>query len=467
MPHQTRRSFLQQSAALSMAAWAAPTLVRAAERTSIASDNADALRLGVAFRDITPEPGVMMWGYSEGGLRLAEGVRDPLFAKALVFQAGEATVGWVVLDMGRTPAPDMCASIRSRAKDAGIGHVILSATHTHSGPFLELPGFPHLQGIEDGIVAALTEAHAALQPVRMGVGRTRIDIAHNRRVIRDGKCYMRWRNAEREPTAPLDQEAGVVRFDREDGSPLAALVNYACHPVIFGPDNRRYSADWPGEMCRQIKEVTGADAVFVQGGCGDINPYLDKMSLAEGAEEAVQGEGRKAAEAVLAVWADTATTAPAAPSLAYSEQRVPVGLRWDTADPKQVEILRGVYGPAYDLYMKGVSQDLAVPLAVLTLNNALALAFFPGEMFVQFQLDLKTRSPLANTLCCGYANEFHAYFPTVRDAACGGYGGSLATYVGLGAGDKLVTQAAIAIGEMTGMIHPLRGPEDLEIADLT
>jgi hypothetical protein len=33
-----------------------------------------------------------------------------------------------------------------------------------------------------------------------------------------------------------------------------------------------------------------------------------------------------------------------------------------------------------------------------------------------------------DTLLVGYTNGYHAYFPTIRDAAAGGYGGKTATY---------------------------------------
>jgi hypothetical protein len=73
---------------------------------------------------------------------------------------------------------------------------------------------------------------------------------------------------------------------------------------------------------------------------------------------------------------------------------------------------------------------------------------------------------LRDTFLCGYANEFHIYFPTVRDITYGGYGAATVTYVGVGAGEKLVTRATAMIGEMTGKIHELRGPEDFEIKEL-
>jgi len=464
MDSVSRRSFMKQSAVLAAASAAASGVSPLVSNVTAAASAS--FSAGVAVRDITPAPGAPLWGYSDG-VRVGESTLDSLHAKALVVAAGDTTVGLVVLDLGRVPMPDACARICERAKAAGIEDVVFTATHTHSAPFMELPGLPYLESIENGIAEALEEAKSKVQPAHIGVGRCTIDIAHNRRFIKDGKCYMLWRNAERRPTAPVDQEAGVIRIDTADGKALATLVNYACHSVIFGPDNKQYSADWPGEMCRTVQEATGAECLFLQGGCGDINPYLDKTPLAEGGINAMRGEGRKAGQAVADAWKTIQPAPPGAPSLSYREESVPVGLRWDLQDPQQEAILKEAYGPAFDLYIGRLKPDLAVPLSVLLLNGSLALCLMPGEFFVQLQRDLKTHSPLPDTFLCGYANDFHAYFPTVRDAAIGGYGGNVATYVGVGAGEKLVTRAAVLVGEMTGQLGKLKGPEDLALLEMT
>ena len=121
---------------------------------------------------------------------------------------------------------------------------------------------------------------AHLVPVRIGVGRGSVDLAHNRRhFLPDGRVAMQWRNMEHEPTAPVDKEYVVVRLDREDGSPLAVLLHYACHPVVLGPGQPRIQrADFVGTACHDIEEKLGAPCLFLQGGCGNINPYADKQS---------------------------------------------------------------------------------------------------------------------------------------------------------------------------------------------
>lgn len=433
---------------------------------SVASDpGAGAtLEVGFAKQDVTPAPGQQMWGYLNPE-QIATGTRDPLYCRVIVLKVGDTAIGITTLDMGRMPEPDLCGRVRDKAKAFGVDDVIFTGTHTHSGPYLELPDLPHLPVIEQAMVDGLREALDEAEPATLNLAQPTIDISHNRRFIKDGVCYMRWRNEERVPTSPIDHEAALLQFtSNATGKPIVSVVHYACHPVIFGSDNRRYSADWPGEMCRRVVEATGGECMFLQGGAGDVNPYLDKTPISEGADEAIVSEGGKAANAVLG--ANSALKPVKGAAIAYREEPVVIGTRWDFNDPGQAKILEENYGLMYEKYMKGLPADFAVPLGVLLLNNEVALSFMPGELFVDFQLDLKRRSPLKNTFLCGYANEFHLYYPTIRDITYGGYGAATVTYVGVGAGERLVTRATSMVGEMTGKIGPLTGPEDFMIEEL-
>ncbi len=415
------------------------------------------LTAGVASRDITPEPGLAMWGYSDRP-GVAKGTLDPLYTKAIVFNDGAASVALVTLDLGRVPPPDVCRRVRERILERGVGHLFITASHTHQAPAVDIDT-PYLKILEDHIVDCVTEAAAAAAPVQIGAGRADIDINFNRRkLLPDGRCLMVWRNEEHKPTGIADKEAAIIKIADANGKTIAVLVHYACHPVVLGQDNVEYSADYCGEMARLVKESIGAECLFLQGACGDINPYLDKTPTSKGGVEAMRGVGRECADAILAALDPIAIAAAETPSVKIAEKPVEVGLRWDFSDPEVETVIRAAYGPAIDR-LKLLPADLKVPLSVLLLNDAIALVGMPGEVFVQYQLDLKQRSPLKDTFLVGYTNEYHAYFPTVKDAAAGGYGGATATYVGLGAADKLASEALIEIGKLTGKIHPVRADD--------
>ncbi|MFV2070325.1 MAG: hypothetical protein ACC645_25440, partial [Pirellulales bacterium] len=80
-----------------------------------------------------------MWGYGDRHDKLSTGTIHPLYAKAIVIQAGGDKVALVGLDLGRGPTRSMTQAIRQaiRAR-AGIEHLLISGSHTHHGPCIEL-----------------------------------------------------------------------------------------------------------------------------------------------------------------------------------------------------------------------------------------------------------------------------------------------------------------------------------------
>jgi hypothetical protein len=233
----------------------------------------------------------------------------------------------------------------------------------------------------------------------------------------------------------------------------------------MGPSNYNYSADYVGEMTRLVREGTGAECVFLQGACGNINPYLDKTHVNDGAVEAMRAVGRECADAVLAAYDTIGVRAPKLPSVAFAERLVPVGARWDLNDAPSADALRAVHGPMFDLYMGDADPGLAVPLSVIVLNGDVAFVGMPGEIFVQYQIALKDSSVLRDSFLCGYANGYYAYFPTVRDAAAGGYGGTMASFVGLGAGDRLLLEAQVEIARLCGKTRQTCSGEDFVLLE--
>src|SRR5579859_1705891 len=242
--------------------------------------NAAVMKAGVAKVDITPPVGVQMWGYFNR-LKGAEGTIDPLYARVLVLEAGDQRLAYVDLDLGRTFGPASIERLRQAAKqNSGINCLIVQATHTHAGPVVMdvyPSGTPAWETAAlEKIEQAIQQAHDHAVPVRLGTGYGKAYIGYNRRRLNpDGTVTMVWNNSARVATWPVDSTVSILRIDRMDGQPLAVLVNYACHPVTFGSDNMRFSADFPGVMCKVVEKAFGDKplAFFMQGAPGDINVY--------------------------------------------------------------------------------------------------------------------------------------------------------------------------------------------------
>ncbi|MEX0677237.1 MAG: neutral/alkaline non-lysosomal ceramidase N-terminal domain-containing protein [Pirellulales bacterium] len=426
---------------------------------------------GVASVDLTPEPGQRLWGYSNR-THAATGKLDPLMAKTVVLKAGDQSVAIVALDLGRTPEEAVLAKVRSRTAVAcGIVNLFVTASHTHHAPAMESTSDspnPYAEKVGEQIADCISKAAKHLVPVRIGVGRGMADFAHNRRRrLPDGRIAMQWRNSEREPTAPVDKEYAVIRIDRQDGTPLAVLFNYACHPVVLGPDNYEYSADYVGAARALVEEELKTTCLFLQGGCGDINPYMDKTPLDQGGLAEMRKMGHGLGELLVKTARDTATRVPAHPSIQFEAQQIPLRMRWDIEDPEVRSVLSKAYGARFDNYIAKTIKHNSVPctLTTLVIDGDLALVGMPGEIFVAFQTAIKTGSPVADSFLVGYTNGYHAYFPTLQDAAAGGYGGKTATYVEPGAGERLTIEGLIAIYKMTDKLHDTPRPEDFKLLE--
>ena len=234
-----------------------------------ATAQADDLLAGTARADITDR---------------TQPFNDPLFAKALVLKQDETVAVLITVDA---------------VAIGGIGHIRDSFLSTVRDSLQTSLGIPprqvfvnasHCHGIvcsdvAERTIAAVQEAWKHLVPVRAGSGvGQEVRIMENRRLrLVDGseadvrRAYsMPW-DDEVTGIGPVDPEIGLLRLDRLDGTPLAAVYNFACHP-IHGVPSGLSSADFPGFASTVIEENLGhgAMAFFVQGCAGDINPVTYK-----------------------------------------------------------------------------------------------------------------------------------------------------------------------------------------------
>ena len=201
-------------------------------------------------------------------------VHDPCYAKALFLKNGDTSVVLVTIDavaiggIGRI-GNGFLADLRQELSGVA-GEVILNASHCHGIVRTDLQAL---------VLDAVRTAATHLVPVRAraGVG-TENRISENRRMfLKDGtqadmrRAYAMPRDEEVVRTGPIDPQIGLLRFDREDGTPLAVVYQFACHPIM-NPPSKGSSADFPGVASKVIEDATGAMAFFVQGCGGDINP---------------------------------------------------------------------------------------------------------------------------------------------------------------------------------------------------
>jgi len=430
------------------------------------------LKAGVAKVDITPPTGVLMWGYFDR-LTPSKATLDPLYARVLVLEVGETRLALVALDLGRAFGPASLARLREAArKSSGISYLVVVASHTHAGPVIqdEYPAgqVPAWETADlEKIEAAIDEARAHAVEARLGADRGVAYIGYNRRRVNpDGTVTMFWSNPTKVPTSPIDPTVSVLRVDTADGKPLAVLVNYACHPVVFGADNLEYSADFPGVMTAtvesQLEQAGGTKPLcfFLQGAPGDINPYYATISRQQDTVKWRDWTGQRLGEEAARVAKSIRTEPVADPSLQFVEDTLNFRLRWNLDKFRQA--LLAAYGPEiFKNYAPLIKPEIAMPVTTLLIDHRIAFMTMPGEPFVDFQINWRDRCPAPDAFFLGYANGYYGYFPTIRAASEGGYGtASATTWVEVGAGERMVDRAIVRTYEMLGRLNDM--PEDLK-----
>jgi hypothetical protein len=422
--------------------------------------HAQTLEAGVARVGITPPSGITLQGYPDSG-RVANGVRDPLYARVLVLRAGAQQMALVDLDLIAPLGPEYLARLREAVRP-DVSYVLTTAIHTHSGPPLIPSESPapcdwDLNTVEN-IANAIHLAASQAVPVRLAVGYGVAYIGHNRlRPGREGGVSWFEKNWTGTSTSPVDPTVAVIRIDDLSGNALAILVNYACHPVIFGPDSSLYSADFPGVMTRVVEKTIGGRALcfFLQGADGDINPLYAVTPLSEGAVELSEKTGSELGRVAAAIARQLQTVVDPAPSLQFAEDLLTFAPRWDArqwlaADPHGAATIAEKTQPEYKMLV-----------GTVLINKQLAFLGMPGEPFVDLQRQWRARCPVRDCFFLGYANAYYGYFPTIDAAARGGYGAAHpSTWIEVDAGERMLDHGVSRVYEMLGRLK--HTPEDLQ-----
>lgn len=409
--------------------------------------DAKVFRAGFGQQNVTPARPMPMWGYGARHDALSSGVRDPLFAKAVVIEAGSSRLAIVALDLGRAPAGDSMQRIRDSLKtDYNIEHLLVCGSHTHHGPVLELrdlegqgkgkfdDAVEYASNLEAKIVQAIGSAVDNLKDAKIAWGASRVDMNRNR-------------HSKLEPK-PLDSELGVIRLDTLDDKPLAILVNYAAHATMHDSKDLRYSADWPGQMTQAVEKQCGAPCLFLQGAAGDLSTRTDDDT------RTIETYGAKLGAEAANIFNTLKPEVPSRPGIKAKRTVFDFSTRLPLREPLTQIAFRQAFFPELvtaTIAQEAVDDKLHPETTTILLNRQLALVAASGEFFSQHSNSLKQRSRAEETFFIGYCNGHHMYFPTIEGAAEGGYGADAAvSWVQLGAGETMINQALIDLFTFQG-----------------
>ena len=384
------------------------------------------LKAGFAQVDITPPIGDIITGPMGP---TSTGTDDPLKARAMVVQSGGRKLAIVGVDLVkfRRDLADKVIELVMQQTDITRDAVLICPSHNHSGPLIPADGDnakankAYIDTLPKLVSDAIVQANKALQPARLSIGRSLVLEGHiNRRLISkaDGLVLNTWltklNDLKQVPQvlgteSVIDPELWLVRFDSLDGKMLGSLVNFTCHPCLHDRIKiHTWSADFPGVIADQVAQEFGQQAVcvFTQGASGNIQPpvcwapdwkaraAVFANAAAKAAKEAIAVDGFVAVD-----YARRDVDVPRCNADAQLPQKI-TRLGW------REESFEGARRTA-----AAMPHILNVPVSAARIGP-FAMATNAGELFVEYGISVKKRSPFPHTILAELTNAWVGYEPS-------------------------------------------------------
>ncbi len=417
------------------------------------------LRAGAAAVDITPKvfPLNMPGGFSAN---MAESAHDPINARALALDDGKTALALVVVDnLGAGPdVLDEAKAIAAAKTGMAMEKMLISSTHTHSGPPLNIrsePAAAYRKLFVDGVAESIIQAHAALQPARVGAAAHALpDEVFNRRwYLKPGKMplnpFGRTDTVKMNPgTSPdvLDHPAGptdpditILSVEDTKHQQVALFANYSLH-YVGGSSAGQISADYFGEFARLVPSRLRGNgklvAMMSNGTSGDINnipfgvtrpprePFEQIRIVAQKAADAVWHAHRKIekhrGDVTLGMLQREITLTYRRPSAQdVAEAKAVLAVKNKGAIEKLPRLAQN-YAGSVIAAAERKEETITIKIQAIRIGD-FAVCGIPFETFVEIGLDLKKRSPFSQTMVIGLANGRHGYLPTLEQHKLGGY----------------------------------------------
>ncbi|MEB2364237.1 MAG: neutral/alkaline non-lysosomal ceramidase N-terminal domain-containing protein [Bryobacteraceae bacterium] len=383
--------------------------------TAIAEFRAAAVKIDITPSDVQP-----LLGY---GARKSTGVHDPLFHRIAALDDGKLQFFLVSTDIALISPSFFDGFAAELERETGISprQVWWTSTHSHSAPEVGPPGLPkvfmperyrhqpdmqYANSVQRSLIDGIKEARARLAPARLAVGEGFAMANINRRARDvDGRIRLGLN-----PYGPVDRQIGVIRLERVDGTPIAAVANYAIHGTALGGANTLISGDVPGLVAGYVEEKIRAPLLFVNGAAGDVAPiysgYPDFHSAHITEFNVLLGD--RILEALTRLpQAQGKITLRLAETIVETPRKQ--GLHW--AEDLAAYTRTGADG----------TNLVRLPIRFLGINADTVIWAAPLEMFCEIAMRVREQAPFRHTFFFGYTNGWLGYLPTKRAFGEGGY----------------------------------------------
>ncbi len=422
------------------------------------------LLVGAAKVDITPDYGMQISG-DIGRYRPVEEIRNRLYARVFVLRAAETTVCIIACDMACISREhslgfrkQIAELLDTRPEDVMI-HCVQSHSAARVGSMFDDPEgilSPELWWVRgetpayntlfiDAVLAGVAQARDSMVPARMKFARG-IDgrCAFNRRfILRDGTAKTHPGNCNEEVLyceGPVDPELSLTLFEDEDAKPIAGLLHFTCHP-IHGYPHRYVCPDWPGLWSEAISEKLGGECVVgcLNGACGNLspidhtNPDYDSATNLKRMLGCLVQSGEKLIGKLKPVEELPIRTANRILRIPWNQPKpedVEAARRRIAEHPEPIFVDEAKTQISWDwvfalrdldkVHKLSTDPDYNFEIQVMRIGD-LVVVGWPGEPFVEAQLEVKLKSASRPVVVAHECNDECGYLPTLSAAQRGGY----------------------------------------------
>ncbi len=436
------------------------------------AENLPPLQIGAASKVINPRIGD--WVQSAGVKKRATEIRDNLEANGLYLSDGKKQILLVSCDLGGLEPPRVIAMREAMGRAAGIPprDIIISATHTR-GPVVLRSNYlmpvddAYLDRLQGWLVELARQAVQSARPGKVGWGKGTAEIGFNRRFCWADGSHTMHGDTNRKDFAGLEgpndpQHLALFAADA-DGKLIAVIQHNTTHPTITWGGSV-FTVDFPGESRRILREELGnIPMLFLNGAQGDISWRNPLNRRPESRERSIRRLGRLMADETLRLYKDIEYHDHPVLNHTYEDLQVKVRLpkperlveaREVLARIDAGENIRGMkmilaFGAVHLQELFGENPVDTLPIHAVRIGDV-ALVTEPCELYCQFALDIKRRSPAPITAVVGLADGYCGYCPTIYGILGGGYTGDPISWARLEpyAGYKIVESAASMLSSL-------------------